>query len=418
MANVARAILIVFIIITISGCKEDKACVDVKGKFKQKGTHGLLVFVDATQSMVGFVHSQDSTYSDFIKNHLSRWSNNYHIAGVYGFGDDTINITDEGFSQLTTAPFYRRYGKTFLSVPLQKVIDNSFDAFVIISDMVISPEEIDQDKRDRKREQERARIRDKINTLSQDGYSFKLIGIQSDFIGSAYSERRGCSLRRPNGEYHLFNGQRPFYLLIGYRKGSEPKSLADTSLYTKPNGKVDFMDIDSLPELTADFKRSGFQYKRDCKEANEAPAYVVKWEDKATAKFSITMKTVDNMAIKTAVMHTQTNEEIPIDADVSKDAKNHKTKVTITMQRDKLPVPATAGANTSNRKTKGYSYYAIDLIMKYEKPKTDGLVATWSTQDDSDIKDYNKTFGLQEIADDISAVIVKPLRFYLIIENQ
>ncbi|MBF0567679.1 MAG: hypothetical protein HQK95_02310 [Nitrospirae bacterium] len=422
MANVARAILILFVVIMISGCnKEDKArvkaCVDVKDKFKQKGTPGLFLFVDATQSMTGFVDDHNSTYSKFIRNNLHTLADSNRPAKFFSFGDKIDNITDNNFIWVSINKEFYQQSNTLLSEPLKKVLDKSPSSFVIISDMVISTER-------GKRNAEIDMIGEQIMKLSQNGYSFTLIGIKSQFNGDAYSEILRSTIKQSNDENQLFEGARPFYLLVGYRKGSEPKNLPN------PPEKIKFIDNAALPTFSTPpgFIDSGFNFLKECdKKANDSSAYVVSWKEDKTinkANFSLTIETIanetaiDNITIETAVLRTQTDEKIAdIHVVMSKDDKKHKTKLEIEIPR-KLLKTVTNNDNTSNCKTKDYSYYAIDLMMKNENIKIDKWVGEWSTQDDSNIASFTKTFGLEDIVSIISDGIVKPLRFYLIIENQ
>ncbi len=389
------SIVVLIIVFFVGFISRDKSpCEGIEEKFATKKDKNLHIYVDDSISMRGFVGKKDSLYSSFVRRYLPSIVGNINYR-VFGFGD---NVVPTDISRIASGDFYNK-GITVFSNAFNNILREQPNGFIIISDLVISVRSEEG--------VERANVASQIGQLSQDGYNFILKGTNSQFRGIAYSELLG-DVPISSSDFEI---RRPFYILIGYKKGFDLRNLISLkSIEDSEFKEISFTDNTNITSINMDFSKSDFIPKK-----KEDRCVVVKWHDDILNNSQIEMiinekkdpkKDVENLQIREI-----TSKIIPQQKGDSSDVKligkpefeNNKIYI-------KMEIPH---INIEGK----YTYYAIDLIVKGENIKLPNLVDNWSTSDDSRPENYYKTFGLRDFVVAMTNAIVKSERLYLVTEN-
>ncbi|MCF8054858.1 MAG: hypothetical protein K9K75_06580 [Deltaproteobacteria bacterium] len=380
---IAGRIFLALFLFLAQGCGSgEQPCEQVRDKLDRRDINNLVhIYVDSSESMAGFIEAQGaSPYKVFVTEQLPyimTWHAEYKL---FGF-QETIHPVGH-VSSFSRKDFY--CGKdTLFAGALRTVIQEEPKAFMIISDLVVSPGASGAG--------ERKDVIRLIHELTIAGYGFRLVGMKSPFQGRAYSE---SNLVQGVNMHYIGKADvadRPFYLLIGYKRGIvNPDSVVRLSdnFITE---KADFGNIVGVGSIKLAVPTGSLLSKRKTGSSCD----VVKWRSAGGANSTEIIFTVDiddsfeflGIADKEGIMRMVGQPRL-------QEGKKWDVRAEV---------------------FQGQPYYVVDFLFRPAKADTlPRWIQDWSTRDDSVREKYNLTYGLEDF---VGSAMLGVKRYILAVEN-
>lgn len=208
----------------------------------------IIVQVDSTPSMQGFVRNQGSRYIQTLKLIRSAAGTAFPSSAspeFYSFGTKRLEHPISSFEEVQKAGFYSGSHLELRNAATYKIIkpgknDPENSLYVIVTDLY----------------QEKAQWEElvdslKDNYLRKNGYSVGIIAVKSDFRGTIYD------VGLNNRKYSNIKTNHPFYILV-LGTYSQVKNYFDAIKSGSENGNLDFPDENFIIFSTQIFEKPTF----------------------------------------------------------------------------------------------------------------------------------------------------------------